>query len=87
MDQLAVRGSGAGAQASIRRLVRQENTSLNEAVFMLLRKGAGPTEDDGGANTVGSSLDHLIGSWIPEEAYELDSALMEFESTDESAWK
>lgn len=87
MDQLAVRGSGAGTQASIRRLVRQENTSLNEAAFMLLRKVAGLTDEDGGANTVGSSLDHLIGSRTLEEADELDSALMEFESTDESTWK
>ena len=87
MDRIAVRGSGAGVQASIRRLARVENTSLNEAAFMLLRKGAGLTEDNGGANTVGSSLDNLIGSWTPEEADELDSPLMEFESTDESAWK
>lgn len=87
MDQLTVRGFDAKLSASIRRISRQENISLNKAALKLLQKGAGLTEDNNGMNTVSSSLDHLIGSWTPEEADEIDSALREFESIDESAWK
>ena len=35
---------------------------------------------------VGSSLDHLIGSWSNEEAAELDQALEDLEVIDEAAW-
>ncbi len=87
MDQLTVRGFDVKLSASIRRLARQESISLNKAALKLLRKGAGLTDGNNGANTVGSSLDHLIGSWTPEEADAIDSALQEFESIDESAWK
>ncbi len=37
--------------------------------------------------TVGSSLDHLIGTWTAEEAAEVNNALKDFEQTDESMWK
>ena len=87
MDQLTVRGFDTELSASIRRLARQERISLNKAVLKLLRKGAGLTGDNNGTNVVGSSLDHLIGSWTPAEADEIDSALQEFESIDETAWK
>ena len=40
-----------------------------------------------GPDTVGSSLDHLIGSWNDGEAAELDAALEEFEIIDEAAWR
>ena len=36
----------------------------------------------GRANTVGDSLNHLIGSWSQAEADELDAALAELDSVD-----
>ena len=45
-----------------------------------------PTEDIKDANTVGSSLDHLIGTWTRAEADEMDTALMYFETVDGIAW-
>ena len=36
---------------------------------------------------VGSSLDHLIGTWSEDEASELDAALEEFEVIDEAGWR
>ena len=36
----------------------------------------------GGANTVGDSLNHLIGSWSEAEADELDAALAELDRVD-----
>ena len=45
-----------------------------------------PAEDTGGSNTVGSSLDHLIGKWSQKEADEMDTALNDFETVDGIAW-
>ena len=87
MNQLTVRGFDDELSASLRRLAKSEGISLNQAALRLLRKGAGLSDGAGGADVVGSSLDHLIGTWTREEADEFDSALMEFENIDESAWK
>ena len=87
MNQLTVRGFDTELSAHIRRLASKEGISLNKAVLKLLRKGAELTDDTVSGNTVGASLDHLIGSWIHAEADELDAALREFETIDEASWK
>ena len=87
MNQLTVRGFDDELSASLQRLAKREGVSLNQAALRLLRKGAGLTDGTGGADIVGSSLDHLIGRWTPAEADEMDSALREFETIDEAAWK
>lgn len=87
MNQLTVRGFDDELSAGIQRLAKREGISLNQAALRLLRKGAGLTEDMGGANTVGSSLDHLIGTWTQVEADELDAALAQFEAIDEALWE
>ena len=87
MNQLTVRGFDDELSASLRRLAKSEGISLNQAALKLLRKGAGLSDGAGGADVVGSSLDHLIGTWTREEADEMDSALKEFETIDESVWK
>ena len=50
-------------------------------------EGAGLMDDPGRADTIGSSLDHLIGIWTAGEADEMDSALEEFETMDEAIWE
>ncbi len=87
MNQLTVRGFDDELSASVRRLAKRERISLNQAALRLLRKGAGLTDGTGGADTIGSSLDHLIGTWTPVQADEMDSALSEFETIDEAAWR
>ena len=87
MNQLTVRGFDNELSASVRRLSRREGISLNQAALKLLRKGAGLSDGTGGADIIGSTLDYLIGAWTTEEADEMDSALLEFETTDESVWK
>ena len=77
MKQLTVRGFDDELAGSIRRLANREGISLNQAVLTLLRKGAGLTDGKRSVDTVGSSLDHLIGTWSPTEADEMDSALEE----------
>ena len=87
MNQLTVRGFDDELGESIRRLAHRDGTSLNQAALKLLRKGAGLADPAKGPDTVGSSLDHLIGAWSRDEAAELDAALQEFEVIDETAWR
>ncbi len=87
MNQLTVRGFDDELSAAMRRLAKREGISLNQAALRLLRKGAGLTDGTGGADTVGSSLDHLIGSWTKQEADAIGSALEDFETIDEAIWK
>ncbi len=87
MNQLTVRGFDDELAERIQRLAERDGTSLNQAALKLLRKGAGMADPPHGPDTVGSSLDHLIGSWSDDEAAELDAVLEEFEVIDEAAWR
>ena len=87
MNQLTVRGFDDELSERIRRLAKRDGTSLNQAALKLLRKGAGLADPAQKADTVGASLDLLIGSWSDDEAAELDAALEEFEVIDEAAWQ
>ena len=87
MNQLTVRGFDDELAERIQRLAKRDGTSLNQAALKLLRKGAGLADPGQGPDTVGSSLDHLIGKWSEDEASELDAALKEFEVIDEAAWR
>ena len=87
MNQLTVRGFDDELAERIQRLAKRDGTSLNQAAVKLLRKGAGLADPAQKADTVGASLDHLIGSWSDDEAAGLDAALEEFEVIDESAWR
>ena len=84
MKQLTVRGFDDELAEIIRQVAKRDRTSLNKAALKLLRKGAGLSEDGGRTDTVGSTLDHLIGSWSREEASEFDAALKDFGTIDES---
>ena len=86
MDQLTVRGFEDDLEAAMRRLAQREGVSLNKAALRLLRKGAGLSDDAERADRVGTSLDHLIGSWTSAEADEIDRALADFETVDEVFW-
>ncbi|MYA20895.1 MAG: hypothetical protein F4Z25_11775 [Chloroflexi bacterium] len=86
MNQLTVRGFDDELSDRIQRLAQREGISLNKAALRLLRRGAGLTDTAGAADTVGSSLDHLIGTWTEEEADAFDAALQDFEAIDESIW-
>ena len=86
MNQLTIRGFDDDLSTSLRRLSQRDGISLNQAALRLLRKGAGLAAGSARADTVGASLDHLIGSWTQEEADEMDAALEEFETIDEAVW-
>ena len=63
----------------IRKFAQREGISFNQAVLRLLRRGAGLAVEQGTSGTVGSSLDHFIGSWTREQADAMDRALQDFE--------
>lgn len=86
MNQLTVRGLGDELVRAIRRLANRDGTSLNRAAVKLMRRGAG-LDDRQCPDTVGSSLDHLIGTWSDAEAEEFERALRHFETIDEAMWE
>lgn len=85
MNQLTLRGFDEELAAHIQDLARREGISLNRAVMRLIRRGAGLDHPE--ANVVGSSLDHLIGTWSKDEADRIDRALKDFSRIDEAMWK
>ncbi len=84
MNQLTITGLGNDLTDRIKGLARRERNSLNQTVLKLLRKGVELEEASDVGNTVGSSLDHIIGAWTRGEADEFDAALEEFEMFDAS---
>ena len=87
MNQLTIRGFDDELAHRIRQLASREGISLNRAVLKLLRRGAGLGERKGGSDTVGSSLDHLIGTWTHQEAVAMERALEDLSYIDDAMWK
>lgn len=87
MNQITVKGIDDELSAGLRRLAKREGISLNQAALRLLRRGAGLRERSGQGNTVGASLDRLIGTWTQSEGDEMDAALKAFGTIDEAAWR
>ena len=87
LNQLTIRGFDDDLSATLRRLAKREGISLNQAALKLLRKGAGLSGGSAGADTVGTSLSHLIGTWTQADADEMDAALGEFETIDGATWQ
>jgi hypothetical protein len=87
VKQLTLRGFDKNLERRLREVARTRRLSLNQAALALLREGAGLTESRGHANTVGDSLDHLIGTWSAEDERELLSAIGELEAIDPSLWR
>ncbi len=87
MNQITVRGFDDELSACLRRLAKREGLSLNQAALRLLRRGAGLAEGPVWEETVGDSFDRLIGSWTQADADEMEAALEELETIDETAWR
>ncbi len=74
--------------AILRQLAKREGISLNKAALKLLKKGAGIADTaQANPNAIGTALDDLFGVWSQEEAERFDTALEDFETVDEGAWK
>ena len=87
MKQFTIRGFDDELAGRIRQLASRERISMNRAALRLLRRGAGLGERNGSTDTVGASLDHLIGTWTDEEAAEMERALEGLSRIDEAVWE
>ena len=86
MNQLTVRGFDDELQQAVQQLAQEKGISLNRAVLLLLRRAAGADQPPQ-PKVVGSSLDHLIGTWSEEEATELEAAIESCEQIDGAFWE
>lgn len=79
--QYTIRGVPAEVDAALRQRARREARSLNAVVVDALARGlaldAVPAKH--------TDLDHLIGSWQDDPAF--DRAVAEFEHVDDESWK
>ncbi len=87
MNQLTLSGFDDELMQEMRRLAEREGVSLNQLALRLLREGMGLSDETKEVGTVGSSLDHLIGTWTDAEADAINAALEDFETVDEGMWK
>lgn len=87
MDQLTVRGFDKELARRLREVARSRGVSLNQAALILLREGAGLGTSGRRARVVGDSLDHLIGSWTPEEEREFLAVTGALEAVDTALWQ
>jgi hypothetical protein len=86
MKQFTIRGFDDDLAIEIKKLARREGISLNQSVLKLLRRGAG-LGDKRTIDAVGSSLDHLIGTWTADEAEQVERAIEDFDEIDASMWE
>lgn len=86
MSQLTLRGLDKALESKLKTLAQEKNISLNKAALLLMREGAGLTTEHK-ANTVGNSLDHLIGTWTDEDEEEFQKSQTIFQTIDEDLWK
>ena len=87
MKQLTVRGFDKDLERRLRDVAKTRGVSLNQAVLILLREGAGLEVPRRRANMVGDSLDGLIGSWSKAEESEFLQAISLLEEIDPSLWR
>jgi hypothetical protein len=86
-DQLTVRGVDARLAAEIRRIARIEGISLNRAALRLLAKGAGFVEPKAEPPVIGTSLDHLFGTWSQSQADDMLESIRSCEQIDRDFWR
>jgi hypothetical protein len=86
LKQLTIRGFDPDLEHRLRLEARNGGLSLNQAAIRLLRRGAGLGVTTS-PNVVGSSLDHLIGTWSESDEREFLEATAFFEQVDEEFWR
>ena len=86
MQQLTIRGFGKELEEKIRNLAQEKDISLNKAAVRLLRRGAGLDDASAAEEVIGSSLDHLAGTWSAEEAELMERVEEDFERIDPELW-
>ena len=86
MNQLSIRGFDKELERRLREVAKERDISLNMAAILLLRKGAGLDTTNRCTNTVGASLDELIGCWTAEDEKDLLKSIEVFDRIDKELW-
>lgn len=84
MKQLTLRGFDPELARVIQEYAQQEGMSLNRAVLKLLRRATGLERSQD--NRIGTSLDHLAGTWSEEQEREFLASIEDFNQIDEDLW-
>jgi hypothetical protein len=83
MSELTIRNIDWTVERKIQNLAAKEKSSLNQAVLRLLRLGARAAIDSpGAAGVIGSSVDHLAGTWGAAEVALMADVERDFEQMD-----
>jgi hypothetical protein len=79
-----LRGIDDELSAALREEADARGTSMNALTLEFVRRGLGLRQDAAVRHT---DLDHLAGTWTPEEAVKFETATAAFETADEDLWR
>ena len=81
MQQISIRGLEPEVERQIRRIARENRTSINQVVREILHKQFEKNRSPA------ASLKDLAGGWTPEDAEEFCRSIQSCEQIDEAMWK
>lgn len=85
MKNFALRGISPQLDRHLKTLAEQENQSVNQCILSILEERFGLTKEHRFTDTH-SDLDFCMGRWTPEEAADMETALIDFGQVDETFW-
>lgn len=83
MNAITLRNIPLEIQEAIQRRASDEGLSFNKTVQRMLEEALGLRRS---SRALHHDLDHLAGTWSPEEADDFDAALAEQRSIDPELW-
>ena len=86
MNQLTIRGFDKKIEQEIRNIAKREKISRNKAVLRILNRGMRSTDPSSRRSVIGSTLEHLAGTWSEEDARLIDEVEKDFEQLDSGLW-
>jgi hypothetical protein len=87
MEQLSMRGFDKELSKRLRAVAKERDLSLNRAALLLMRRGAGLSEDKASVTAVGGALDRFIGSWTEAEEKKFLKAIKPLSVVEPDLWK
>jgi plasmid stability protein len=85
MATMTLRGIDDAISGALKERARREDTSVNKVMLKILKESLGIEKKK--RNVVYDDLDHLAGTWSPNDLIEFQNAASAFEKVDEDMWK
>ena len=85
MATMTLRGIDDAISGALKERARREDSSVNTVMLRILKESLGLEKKK--RNVVYNDLDHLAGTWSPQDFTEFESATSTFEKVDEELWK